>query len=250
VIKDCADCPELVVIPAGSFTMGGTSGDDAPAHTVTIRQAFAMGKTEITRGQFAAFVNATGYNAGDECFTYEGGKWEKRSGRNWRNSGLSQDDNHPVVCINWNDAKAYTEWLSRKTGKSYQLPTESQWEYTCRAGQQTEYCGGNNVAAVAWYNANSGSNTHSVGQKQANAFGLYDMSGSVWEWTQDTYHANYNGAPNDGSEWQGDDAKRVLRGGSWLYPPDCARSAYRFGYSSTLDTRHYGFGFRVSRTLP
>ena len=249
VFKDCPDCPELVILPAGSYTMGSSKGGDvSPAHNVTIRQPFAMGRTEITRGQFASFVSATGYDAGNECYVLAGDKWEKRSGSNWRNPGFSQDDSHPVACINWTDAKAYVEWISRKTGKSYQLPTESQWEYACRAGGQNEYCGSDNVDSIAWYGRKNGDTTHPAAQKQVNAFGLYDMSGNVWEWTADSYHDNYNGAPNDGSEWSGDGAKRVLRGGSWDSSPQFARGAFRINGTPAL--RFINYGFRVSRTLP
>ena len=130
----------MVDIPKGSFDMGSSQGDDeSPAHRVTLGKAFAIGKTEITRGQFAAFVSAAGYDAGDKCWVRTGTKWEESSGKNWRNPGYQQDDSHPVACINWNDAKAYVDWLARKTGKAYQLPTESQWEYACRAGGQHEY---------------------------------------------------------------------------------------------------------------
>jgi len=249
VIKDCAECPEMVVVPAGSFTMGSNSYDgEKPVHSVTIAKAFALGKTEITRGQFAAFVNATGYDAGNECYVSVDNKWEKGTGNNWRNPGFQQDDSYPVACINWSDAQAYVEWLARKTGKTYLLPIESQWEYACRAGGENEYCGSDNIDDIAWYGRKAGATTQPTARKQANAFGLYDMSGNVWEWTADSYHDTYNGAPNDGSEWQGDGAKRVLRGGSWLNDPFFARSAYRIGDAPAI--RSTSYGFRVSRTLP
>lgn len=249
VFKDCAGCPDMVEVPAGSFSMGSSKGgDESPAHTVTIRQPFAMGKTEITRGQFAAFMNATGYDAGNECYVLADNKWKKRAGNNWRNPGFQQDDSHPVVCINWNDATAYVEWLSRKTGKQYRLPTESQWEYTCRAGGQNEYCGSDDLDSIAWYGRKAGDTTQPSARKQANAFGLYDMSGNVLEWMADSYHDNYNGAPTDGSEWQGDGAKRVLRGGSWYFDPLNTRSAFRISISPAA--RNSSRGFRVSRTLP
>ncbi len=225
VFKDCADCPDMVVIPGGSFTMGfNQGGDESPAHTVTIRQAFAMGKTEVTQGQWKAIMgsNPSNFaNCGDTC---------------------------PVERVNWNDAQEFIQKLNAKTGKQYRLPSEAEWEYACRAGGQSEYCGGDNIDSVAWYTSNSGNTTHPGAQKQANAFGLYDMSGNVWEWTADSYHANYNGAPNDGSEWQGDGARRVLRGGSWGGDPSGTRSAYRG--SGTPGLRGSSIGFRVGRTLP
>jgi formylglycine-generating enzyme required for sulfatase activity len=259
VFRDCADCPDMVVIPAGSFDMGSAGSeekDEKPEHRVTIKQPFAMGKIEITRGQFAAFASAEGYDAGDKCWMLAVDKWEESSG-DWRNPGYPQNDSHPVACINWNDAQAYVTWLSLKTGRHYQLPAESQWEYACRAGglveegeqaERREYCGSNNPDNVAWYDHNSGQATHPAASKQANAFGLYDMSGNVGEWMEDSYHNRYNGAPSDGSAWAGNSTKRVLRGGSWLYYQIGARSAFRS--ASAPEYRYFDTGFRVVRTLP
>jgi len=246
--RDCADCPEMVVIPAGSFEMGSNNGKDSekPAHRVTIGKIFALGKTEITRGQFAAFVNETNYVADDGCFGYEGGKLQKLSQSNWHNPGFPQDDSHPAACINWNDAKVYTDWLSRKTGKQYRLPSEAEWEYACRAGGRQQYCGSDNLDSVGWYGNNSGNSTHPVSRKQANAFGLYDMSGNVWEWVEDSNHDSYNGGPTDGSVWVGDGAKRVLRGGSWDDGPQSA--GRRLGFVPAL--RYIDVGFRIIRMLP
>jgi len=214
VFHDCPDCPEMVPIPGKNY---------------------AMGKTHVTRGEFAAFVNATGYQTGGSCWIYDGSKWEYRSGSGWRNPGFSQDDSHPVVCVNWNDAQAYAQWLSRKTGKQYQRPSEAEWEYACRAGAQQKYCGSDNLDAVGWYDGNSGNTTHPVRQKQSNAWGLYDMSGNVWEWTQDC--------------WEGRCGKRVVRGGSWINSgPESARAADRSGLDSAY--RSSSLGFRLSRTLP
>lgn len=142
VFKDCADCPEMVIIPAGSFVMGSPASEaghevtESPQHRVSVR-SFAAGKFEISRGQFAAFVAASGHNAGNECFTFEGGEGEKRSGRNWQNPGYSQADSYPAVCVSWDDAKAYVAWLSRKTSKTYRLLSEAEWEYAARAGTTT-----------------------------------------------------------------------------------------------------------------
>ena len=251
VFRDCTDCPDMVAIPADSFDMGSAGSDEKdekPEHRVTFEQPFAMGKTEITRGQFAAFVSASGYDAGDKCWMLSGDKWEEFNDTNWRNPGYAQDDSHPVACINFADAQAYITWLSLKTGKHYQLPSEAQWEYACRAGKQTEYCGGDNADSVAWYDQNSGKATHPAAAKQANAFGLYDMSGNVGEWVEDSYRDSYKGAPNNGSTWAGDNAKRVLRGGSWIYYQIGARSAFRS--VSAPDYRYFDTGFRVVRTLP
>ncbi|HLA39285.1 MAG TPA: SUMF1/EgtB/PvdO family nonheme iron enzyme, partial [Candidatus Glassbacteria bacterium] len=133
---------EMVAIPAGTFNMGSNSGDEAPVHSVSI-PAFRLGKYEVTRGQFATFVNETGYNAGDKCWTFENGEGSERSGRNWQNPGFQQEDSHPAVCLNWDDARAYAEWLSGETGGGYRLPSEAEWEYACRSGgREEEYCGG------------------------------------------------------------------------------------------------------------
>jgi len=251
IFRDCANCPDMVVIPAGAFDMGSASSgekDEKPEHRVTINQPFAMGKIEITRGQFAAFVSASGYDAGDKCLVLAGDKWEKSGDNNWRNPGYPQDDSHPVACVDWIDAQAYVKWLSQQTGKHYQLPTESEWEYACRAGGQLEYCGSDNADSVAWYDHNSGNTTHPAGAKQANDFGLYDMSGNVGEWVEDSYHDRYNDEPGDGSAWDEDSTKRVLRGGSWIYSQTGERSAFRSVSSPWY--RYFDTGFRVVRTLP
>lgn len=274
VFRDCPSCPEMVVIHAGGFDMGspdsegGRANDEGPVHRVKIT-TFALGKTEITRGQFAAFVKKTKYSTGDKCQTLEGGKFVERSG-SWGNPGYSQDDQHPVACISWNDAKAYAEWLSRKTGKKYRLPTEAEWEYAERGNTGTaRYWGDNPDAACAYANAadktaqeqihgatswsvhncaDGFAYTAAVGRFKANAFGLRDMLGNVWEWTEDSYHDSYQDAPIDGSVWQGDSAKRVLRGGSWNDAPQNVRAAIRSSNKPAL--RFSTFGFRLARKLP
>lgn len=272
VFKDCSDCPEMVVVPAGSFEMGspsfeaGRRENDGPVHRVAVAE-FALGRTEITRGQFAAFVTATGYQAGDKCWMLDGGKPEERS---WRNPGFPQEDSHPVVCVNWNEAGAYAEWLSRKTGKRYRLPSEAEWEYAARAGTSTarfwgespdqactyanvmDATGKSQVPGVTWeaHNCNDGSAyTAGVGSYKANPFGLYDMIGNASEWTQDCWNESYNGAPGDGSAWtSGDCGRRVLRGGSWDDGPRNARSAKRNGGGTS--SWDYDLGFRLARMLP
>lgn len=274
IFRDCPSCPEMVVIPAGSFVMGspesedGRADDEGPMHRVKVA-SFALGKTEITRGQFAAFVKKTNYNSGDKCLTLEGGKVEERSG-GWRELHYSQGDNYPIGCINWNDAQAYTQWLSRKTGKQYRLPTEAEWEYAARGNTSTaRYWGENPDEACAYANtadktaqaqiqgasswtvhqcSDSFVYTAPVGSFKANAFGLNDMLGNAWEWTADSYHNSYAAAPADGSAWQGDGVKRVLRGGSWNNGPRNVRAAVRNGYKPAL--RFSFFGFRLARKLP
>lgn len=274
--RDCADCPEMIVIPAGSFDMGSPSGEpgrqdnEGPRHKVSIR-SFAAGKYEITRGQFAAFVAASGYNAGNECDTsdFVGGEWKKHSGRNWQNPGYPQDDSHPVVCVNWNDAKAYVAWLSRKTGKNYRLLSEAEWEYAARAGTTTAWhwgespdqaCSYANVVDATGKSPLSGIEgrkctddltfTVPVGSFRPNAFGLYDMIGNVAEFTEDCWNGNYDGAPTDGSAWtSGKCQRRILRGGLWESVQQDVRSARRELWAGTA-YRSGMFGFRVARMLP
>ncbi|HUX91348.1 MAG TPA: formylglycine-generating enzyme family protein [Gallionellaceae bacterium] len=264
----------MVIIPSGNFEMGSPASeikrkkDGVPVHQVNIG-TFALGKTEITRGQFAEFVKETGYSTGNKCWAIDDGKYEERSG-NWRKFGYSQNAKHPVACINWEDASAYTEWISRKTGKKYRLPTEAEWEYAARGETRTarywgespdDVCKYANVAdktaqkliklAADWkvHNCTDGfAYTAPVGSFKANAFGLNDMLGNVWEWVEDSYHDNYKGAPDDGSAWEGDGKKRVLRGGSWYDAPPYVSSAVR---DKAVPTRRYdNFGFRIARMLP
>ena len=272
--RDCPGCPEMVVIRSGSFDMGspdsedGHADDESPMHRVNIA-TFALSKNEITRGQFAEFVKKTKYSTNDKCWTYEGGKFSERSG-NWEKPGYTQDDKHPAACINWNDANAYAKWMSRKTGKQYRLPTEAEWEYAARGNTTAaRYWGGNPDAACVYANAadmtaqtqilgapswtvhkcaDGFAYTAVVGSVKANAFGLNDMLGNLWEWTEDGYHDSYEGAPNNGSVWQSDDTKRVLRGGSWNNSPHHVRAAIRNG--NKLALRFSIFGFRLARRLP
>jgi formylglycine-generating enzyme required for sulfatase activity len=274
VFRDCPSCPKMLVIPSGSFDMGspaaeiGRKKDEEPVHLVNIG-TFALGKTEITRGQFAAFVKETGYSTGNKCWSILDGKYEERSG-NWQKFGYSQNDQHPVVCINWHDAIAYTKWISRKTGKKYRLPTEAEWEYAARGETRTARYWGNSPNGACKY-ANAADKTakelikisaswsiHNcadgfaytapAGRFKTNAFGLNDMLGNVWEWVEDSYHDSYQGAPADGSVWEGEGKKRVLRGGSWYDAPKYVRAA---GRDKTAPARRYdNFGFRIARMLP
>ena len=240
--KECANCPEMMVVPAGSFTMGsptsepGHSADEGPQHTVTIARPFAVGRFEVTFDEWdacAADGGCNGYMPSDEGW-----------GRGRR----------PVINVSWDDAKAYVAWLSKKTGKSYRLLSGAEYEYATRAGTQTAYPWGN---AVGTNNANchacgsqwDARQTAPVGSFAPNGFGLYDMVGNVREWTEDCYHARYIGAPADGSAWiEGADcSSRVVRGGSWLLAPVFLRSASRYWF--TTDYRLNYLGFRVARTL-
>ena len=276
VFRDCKGCPEMVVVPAGSFAMGSPASEEGrrdyegPQHRVTIGRPFAVGKYEVTRSEFERFVAATGHSMGDSCWTYEDGDWKGRTDRGWRNPGYRQDGGHPAVCVSWDDAKAYVSWLSRKTGHRYRLLSEAEWEYAARAGSGAARHWGNDGAGQCrhangadsalrnhysdwkWRTAtcNDGYvHTSPAGSFPSNTFGLHDMLGNVWEWAEDCWRDSYSGVPSDGSVWTtgGDCSARVLRGGSWVSRPGSLRSALRNG-NSTGD-RYYYLGFRVSRTL-
>ncbi len=255
VMRDCPTCPEMVVVPAGSFTMGspaneaGRFSNEGPQRKVTIGRPFAVGKFEVTFAEWDACV------ADRDC-THKPG--DDGWGRGKR----------PVINVSWDDAKQYAAWLSRKTGQSYRLLTEAEWEYSARAGTTTRFSFGNedkrvcefgNVADQTGKEKNPGwtiadcrdgfVNTAPVGTFKPNAFGLHDMHGNVWEWVEDCYVGNYNGAPVDGSARgvSGNCVSRVRRGGSWLYSPRNARAANRnyFRPGNRFDL----LGFRLARTL-
>src|SRR5215475_7438405 len=143
--KECDDCPEMLVVPAGAFAMGSPKNEKAradnegPQHRVTIARAFALGKLEVTVDQFAAFVTESGHQMGSACDVWQDGKWSEQPGRSWRDPGFGQSGSHPAACISWEDAKAYAAWLSGRTGKSYRLPTEAKWEYAARGGTTTRF---------------------------------------------------------------------------------------------------------------
>ncbi len=289
--RECSECPEMVIIPAGHSLMGSSDAekawaaahggspqavsDEAPQHDVTL-PAFALGRYDVTRGEYAVFVRATGHPSGNGCGRGRAiFKWEKDPKVIWKDPGFAQTDYDPVVCVSWGDAQAYVAWLNTKSGHAgaYHLPSESEWEYAARAGTTTKFWWGDDDAAApvhAWFNANSGckgvtglycdgGQTHPVGAKLANAFGLYDVAGNVWQWTEDCYDNSYAGIPADGraNETPSHDPKakdgqgnclRVDRGGSWMFPAWLLRSATR--ERNPADYRNAIMGFRVARTLP
>jgi formylglycine-generating enzyme required for sulfatase activity len=264
VFRDCPECPEMVVAPAGAFKMGSPleakHPNEEPQHEVMIGHAFAVGRFAITKGEFTAFVRATNYSTGNKCWTYESGKWEEREGRSFQAPGFAQDDRHPVVCVNWNDARAFVRWLSDRTGKSYRLLTESEREFVTRAGSATPYWWGWKIStAQANFNGTVAGDDNPPGEWRMdtvpvdtfapNRFGLYNVHGNAWDWVEDCWHENYQGAPTDGSAWTtGDCGKRGLRGGSWYdFYPWLPRSANRGWHP--LDVRSSGIGFRVARSL-
>ena len=218
--------PLMVVIPAGEFLMGSPHGekgrysDEDPQHNVQIAKPFAIGVYTITFDDYDLFCTNT------------------------------QREKHPAINISWHNAQAYCAWLSEQTGRNYRLPSESTWEYACRAGKQTPYHTGETITKEqANFNQNIGKTT-TVGSYQPNDFGIYDMHGNVWEWCQDTWHENYENAPSDGSPWEDNEANedRVLRGGSWYRVPDDVRSSTR-SYFHPND-RDDNVGFRVLCSSP
>jgi formylglycine-generating enzyme required for sulfatase activity/uncharacterized caspase-like protein len=268
--RDCPNCPEMVVAPAGRFIMGspadeaGHSDKEGPQHEVTIGKSFAVGRFAVTRGEFASFVRSANHATGEKCWTYENwmGIPEGRSDRSFRNPGFTQDDHHPVVCVSWHDAKAFVAWLSKKTGKHYRLLSEAEREYVTRAGTTTPFWWGSSITPEqANYNGTytykgGGSKgeyrqrTVPVNSFEPNPWGLYNVHGNVWDWVEDCWHDNYQGAPRDGSAWtSGDCSIRLARGGAWLFDPESLRSAVRSGVDALADMPRANRGFRVARTL-
>lgn len=278
--KDTPEMPDnMVFIRGGTFLMGSNDGesDEKPAHSVTVSD-FYLGKYEVTVAEFRAFVENTGYRTDAEkegsSRAFEDGKWVDKQGRNWRHDpeGNPARDNHPVINVSWNDAAAYCEWLSRKTGKTYRLPTEAEWEYAAGNGSRhTKYSWGNgdpsgkNGGSLAdetgaghfnW--ARSATNiflgytdgyaaTAPVGSFSPNDFGLHDMSGNAWEWCADRYGSDYyKNSPSSNPTGPASGSLRVRRGGSWFYDPQSCRVAYR--YDDSPGYRDDDAGFRLART--
>ena len=243
MFRDCDNCPEMVVVPAGSFMMGspeseeGRSDDEGPVHQVTFEQPFAVGKYEVTFAEWEACV------AGGGCNGY------RPNDNGWGRG------RQPVTNVSWKDAQAYVRWLSEQTGKAYRLLSEAEWEYVARAGTTTPFHFGTTISTEqANYNGRFQKEgeyrkkTVPVGSFAPNVFGLHDMHGNVWEWTQDCWHDGYAGAPSNGEAWEsGDCSVRVLRGGSWFDRPWGLRSASRFG--NTAGDRDDDVGVRLTRTL-
>jgi formylglycine-generating enzyme required for sulfatase activity len=239
--KDCeTDCPEMVVIPAGSFTMGspqaepGHQPSEAPRHNVRIAEPFAVSKFEVTFAEW------------DACAAY-GDCIRHVDDRGWGRG------RQPVISVSWDDAQRYVAWLSKIAGKSYRLPTEAEYEYAARAGTQTAYpwgdaIGSNNANCAGCGSQWDGAQTAPVGSFAPNRLGLHDMVGNVWEWVEDCLHEDYSGAPADGSAWMtGDCSRHRLRGGSWASFLDEIRSATRT--RSAAADRLSIIGFRVARRL-
>jgi len=288
--RDCQQiCPELVIVPPGTYLMGSPADDphqgkddaEQPQHRVMITHAFAVAKFEVTRDEYARFALETHLRDPDGCNVHDPPNWPKKIGVNWHSTPFPQTGRDPVVCVSWDEAQAYAQWLTRKTGHSYRLLSEAEWEYVARAGTTTQafwgdaekracqYGNGVDLTLVEQYpqapwespaprNPNPGHVvpchdghvfTAPAGSYSPNAFGLYDTAGNVFEWTADCVTKNYAGAPTDGSaRADGDCSKRVNRGGSWTSNPTGLRSAYR-GWDNASSTRVVDLGFRVAREL-
>ncbi len=283
VFRGCPDCPQMVVIPPGSFLMGSSESDSSrdiaavtglyrefakraaegasraeyPQHTVTIGRKFALGKYPVTWGEFQAFIHETGYVADGPCTVSINHHYFQSSDASWGSPGYVQSDQSPVVCVSWNDAKAYITWLNKKVAQAnkpnravYRLPTEAEWEYAARARTITARWWGDEIGSNKAVCTGCGSRWDEmqaapVGSFAPNAFGLYDMIGNVSQWTEDCQSADYGGAPNDGSAWLRDRCiQRTARGGGWTSDSWAVRSAYRTHFA--LTRRLSSLGFRLA----
>ena len=273
VFADCTGCPEMVVLPGGTFRMGSDSGsqDERPAHDVTL-PGFAVARTEVTRAQYAAFTGDTGRGPLGPCFTDSDrdGRWSYEADRGWTDSGFGSGDFYPVTCVNWADSKDYADWLSRKTGQRYRLLSEAEYEYALRGGTTTEYWWGDDKDAMCRYANGPDAHVMSlfprwtggaacedghdflapVASYQANGYGLYDMAGNAWEWTADCYVVGYAAQPRDGSPHDngGQCVWRTTRGGSFGYAVYDFRSAQR-NWRIEPYVRGGDVGFRVARDI-
>jgi formylglycine-generating enzyme required for sulfatase activity len=276
--RECQNCPDMVVVPAGEVLVGSNRTDidnglaaanEGPQHKVVIKQMLAIGRFEVTRDQFADFVSKSGYKAGDNCFTFEQNKPQDRANRSFLDPGYVQEGNHPAVCVSWTDAKAYVAWLSQTTGKSYRLLSEAEFEYAARAGTTSRFGFGNDPAEICKY-ANGADQaakaaalpadapymscrdgfpfTAPVGSLAPNSFGFHDLIGNVWEWTEDCYYGDYAMAKADGAAHPAAACStRAVRGGDWFSGEASLRPAIRA--KADAAARHDDIGFRVARTL-
>lgn len=285
-LKDCADCPRMVAIPGGSFLMGspenepGRRKNEGPQRRLGIAN-FALGETEITQGQYAAFVEDTQRTDTDGCFTHGDGNDDISDldpNASWRNPGFESSAEHPVVCVSWHDARDYAAWLSRRTGQDYRLPSEAEWEYAARAGTTTAFfwgdsadheCDGMNGgdrslvrALPAWSKSiaaalrdgdprarlvecDDGSPfTAPVGRYDPNPFGLRDIIGNAWEWVEDCWSESL---PTESRPNVAPSCDHRTRGGSWDDFPEDLRSARRGRLAP--GQRRNDVGFRLARTL-
>jgi formylglycine-generating enzyme required for sulfatase activity len=260
----------MVVLPAGRFKQGsantvGSSPSERPPHEVVIDYSLAISQNDVTVGDFHEFIAATNRDMRG-CDIYDGA-WHREPAAGWRSPGFPQNALHPVTCVSWNDAAAYARWLSSKTAHRYRLPSASEWEYASRTGAEavrswdssgSDACANADVADQSAARRYPGWSvftcddgyvyTAPVGSFKANTFGLNDMLGNVFQWTQDCWHDDYVGAPTDGSaRSDGDCAEHELRGGSWFSSPAYVRASYRNRFAP--DYRTSSVGFRLVREL-
>ncbi|MEX0734885.1 MAG: SUMF1/EgtB/PvdO family nonheme iron enzyme [Steroidobacteraceae bacterium] len=281
MFRDCDDCPEMVVIPAGSFVMGtpavrgarGAAAAERDAVVIELPRAFGLGRHEVTRAQYRRFIADSGYEPKPGCRVWDPAlsRFNEDVRRGWQDPATpaAPGDELPVSCVSFGDAQAYVQWLSGKTGARYRLPSEAEWEYAARAGSRSlrpwgdeseDGCDHANTYdlvseagyRLGWPNAgcrDGHADLAAVGQFSSNAFGLHDVIGNVKEWVQDCATASYVGRPRDARawEWLGGCGERVQRGGSWLTPPAESRSAFRVAAPAG---EHAGdAGFRVALDL-
>jgi formylglycine-generating enzyme required for sulfatase activity len=278
--RDCAQCPAMIVVPPGEFRMGFNGGEpgrpEGPVRQVRIDYPFALGRYEVTQREFAAFVADTKREMSGGCQVWQGGEWELPDDADWTNPGYGRVpfEDEPVACVSWYDARDYAEWLARRTGEPYRLPSEAEWEYAARAGSTTGYFWGSDldtgppacdyaniydqtgheVNRFNWapFGCDDGfAQAAPVGSFLPNAFGLHDMIGNVWEWLADCYKAPYPRQPVDGSAVESpkdvECERRVARGGSWITRP--SRSRITFRGRDPPETLFSFFGFRVARDV-
>lgn len=280
VFRDCADCPEMVVVPAGAFVMGSTEEEaeregvppafaarERPAHRVVVDAPFAVGRFHVTRGDFAAFERMTGYGTRGGCWIGTGTDFVFDHRRSWTRPGYAQTDRDPVVCVSWQDAVAYAAWVSTRAGHTYRLLTEAEWEYAARGGtagarwwgsEPGRHCGHANAAdaslrrqAPQFSSADCDDGfprTSPVDAFPANPFGLFDVLGNAGQWVQDCWLDNYVGAPDraDRMRTEASCVARTARGGAWSSVPWRLRAAVRLRNSA--DIRFDNLGFRLARS--
>ena len=267
-------CPRMIVVGAGAFEMGspdierGRASDEGPQRHIMFAANFALGETEVTRAQYGAFVRETRRASEGGCYTINSsGGWGVSNEATWSNPGFAQGEHDPAVCVSWDDARAYLDWLTSRTGRPYRLPSESEWEYAARGGRVTAYVWGAEANAGCRFGNSAdatmharfptlsvmGCNDHAlytqpVRSYSANVFGLYDVAGNVWEWVEDCYESTLDAVPANGAAHEECvSVNRVARGGAWVNDPTLMRVAYRNGGVRTF--RSSAFGFRAARSI-